>query len=415
MNIQYDRVGLSDSMIVRVKQTSYFNDFIFIFMFIASIYPFSLTLKGGGVTANYVFVFIPVILSILGIRNLYNNQTIFLSLIILFLIYAAGFVGDITGVTYSPVRRLLSFIVFIIPYSLCFIRFKPKDLILFKKSIVLISTYFSLISIMRMVDYYNLSFSSLKGLIGSQRFGFILILGFFIALSEEKGLFIKKVLLEKIMLSSIIFMGVFLTFSRSSVVSLLIGLVCYVILNIKNSKVERKNIFFLIFFVFISLLVLNNYLSQIIMFYDHYFFQPLFSGELTSSLLSAVPGSSEGYRTHVFRQIFDYLSIHPIFGSKFMGIWMLYDEYHQVGGSTHNQYTDVLLRTGIVGFSLFMYFIYRIIRSIKVDYGLLSGFIGILIYGLFHETFKLSQGSFIFCMLLSFSFIKGRFKFWSMS
>ena len=34
----------------------------------------------------------------------------------------------------------------------------------------------------------------------------------------------------------------------------------------------------------------------------------------------------------------------------------------------------------------------------------LIGFVGILFYGLFHETFRMSYGSFIFGMLLSFSY-----------
>ena len=38
------------------------------------------------------------------------------------------------------------------------------------------------------------------------------------------------------------------------------------------------------------------------------------------------------------------------------------------------------------------------------DDGLLFGLIAILIYGLVHETFKLSYGSFLFGMLLSFSY-----------
>ena len=36
----------------------------------------------------------------------------------------------------------------------------------------------------------------------------------------------------------------------------------------------------------------------------------------------------------------------------------------------------------------------------KNDMGLFLGYVGILVFGLFHETFKLSQGAFLFAFLV---------------
>jgi hypothetical protein len=49
-----------------------------------------------------------------------------------------------------------------------------------------------------------------------------------------------------------------------------------------------------------------------------------------------------------------------------------------------------------------MYFLFRILIFLyKKDRGLFIGFIGILVNGLFHETFKLSQGAFILAFLFA--------------
>jgi len=51
---------------------------------------------------------------------------------------------------------------------------------------------------------------------------------------------------------------------------------------------------------------------------------------------------------------------------------------------------------------VYMFILFKILGFLyKQDTGVLIGFAGILIYGLFHETFKLSQGAFILTFLLA--------------
>ena len=102
-------------------------------------------------------------------------------------------------------------------------------------------------------------------------------------------------------------------------------------------------------------------------------------------------------------QIYEFFLEHPITGSSFSGLYLLFDEYGGVA-STHNQYTDVLLRTGLIGFSLYMWLIVRMTRWYRRERGVFFGLIAVLAFGLFHETFKLGYGGFIFGFLLSYHF-----------
>ena len=69
--------------------------------------------------------------------------------------------------------------------------------------------------------------------------------------------------------------------------------------------------------------------------------------------------------------------------------------------SAHNQYADVLFRTGFIGFYIYLYILYKIYIYLKDNHrDLFYGFVSILLYGLFHETFKMSQGAFILAFMI---------------
>jgi len=88
----------------------------------------------------------------------------------------------------------------------------------------------------------------------------------------------------------------------------------------------------------------------------------------------------------------------PLFGSGFLGIWIILDDGI---GSAHGQYNDVLFRTGFIGLALYLYVLQRLGSYLyKADIGLFIGFIGVLAFGLFHETFKVSHGAFILAFLI---------------
>ena len=75
--------------------------------------------------------------------------------------------------------------------------------------------------------------------------------------------------------------------------------------------------------------------------------------------------------------------------------------FEDQSGSAHNQYTDILFRTGMLGMAAYLYLLFKLFFFLfKTDPGLFWGFVGMLIYGVFHETFKESHGGFIFAFLL---------------
>jgi len=131
-----------------------------------------------------------------------------------------------------------------------------------------------------------------------------------------------------------------------------------------------------------------------------YFLDSLFSlrskdGSATFDI--ANPESSEGFRIFLMKTILIFIGSWPLTGSGFMGIWILFEDRV---GSAHGQFNDVLFRTGIIGMAIYLYLLQRLGSFLrKRDMGLFLGLIGILFYGLFHETFKLAHGAFVLAFL----------------
>ena len=153
--------------------------FLIVALFIVSLQPASLSILGSTVTANYTYVFIPFILSLMGVtRRLVRREQIVQILLIYSFIYLLGIPADILGSNYSIMRRLASFGVFVLPLFLAFVEFKPGDLSLFKISVILASVYYSLKSIVAVGSLSaTVEVFQLKGLIGSQRMVLFFVLG----------------------------------------------------------------------------------------------------------------------------------------------------------------------------------------------------------------------------------------------
>ena len=52
-------------------------------------------------------------------------------------------------------------------------------------------------------------------------------------------------------------------------------------------------------------------------------------------------------------KIIEFVSSNPIFGSGYLGIWILFEDKV---GSAHGQLNDILFRTGIIAFNLYISF-----------------------------------------------------------
>jgi O-antigen ligase len=116
--------------------------------------------------------------------------------------------------------------------------------------------------------------------------------------------------------------------------------------------------------------------------------------------LAVQGGTSEGIRLFIWREIWSFVVDHPLGGSGFLGVWIL-GMFDESSGSAHSQYADVLFRTGFLGFFAYLFVLLRIALYLaKGEKGLFWGFLGILIYGLFHETFKEPHGGVILAFLL---------------
>ena len=398
------------------------QDLILLAAFFICFFEFSFRVGGTGVTANYFYILFPVIFFMAGIkRRIVIREEVALIVLIYIIIYFLGSPLEIldAGSTESSLfRRFASFVAFLLPLSLAFIEFKPRDIRIFKMAVILACLYYSInkillfLTLMVGVDVYNL-----KGAVGSQRYGFILALGFFIALYERRLFFGDFVRSQRTVIALILLTSLFLTFSRATVMAVVGTAIYFVWLkyfssqdNIDNTRVIKRSglnkklkalillsslagLIFAAFYFFGEVGVMKYYKDR--------FVQP-FQFDSVSSMTNV--GSSEGFRVHLISRVLEYISWNPVSGSNYQGLYLLYEEF-KGAASTHNQYMDVLLRTGIFGAAIWLYLIYRIFRFCKPDRGLLLGFVAILIYGLVHETFKLSYASFVFGILLSFSYI----------
>ena len=111
-----------------------------------------------------------------------------------------------------------------------------------------------------------------------------------------------------------------------------------------------------------------------------------------------------GYRIIIFKEIANFVADNPFTGSGFLGCWIMFDN---LSCSAHSQYTDILFRTGLFGFSIYIYILFRIGKYLRAtNRDLFYGFIAILIYGFFQETFKLSNGAFILSFLAGMTYDK---------
>jgi len=107
------------------------------------------------------------------------------------------------------------------------------------------------------------------------------------------------------------------------------------------------------------------------------------------------PKSSEGYRLLIWKKTFDYLLENNLLfhGSGYIGTFIV---DNKMKFSAHSQYVDTLFRTGVIGLIItFVIYIKLLLKFYKTNCYMFSSLIGVLVYGLLHETFKQSQGGFI--------------------
>ena len=376
---------------------------MFKYIFLISIFTIFLwpsSILGGSSNYSFVLLAVGVVLLKGSLKTPSPNLTaIILFYIILFLV---SILYQFEFMRYLD-RRVVSFIIFMTMFSYVIINIDQDMVRAFKIATVLLVIYFVIFKIQ--VYFVVLGGAadgfSAKGNLGNHRYGFVYLLAFWILMLNKSQLITLNIL--RIACIFIILSGLLLTFSRSGIIALVGSLILFYLSNFINKKNKLSLHFFFsgvtyLVSLLLFIILLFKFLPVTFNFFDKYLLS-LFSIEGFNELLNVIKdkNSSEGYRLFLLGKILNFVSSNPFTGSGFLGCWIMFEDLQC---SAHSQYNDVLFRTGIFGFSLYILLLFNIFKYLKSTHqDLFWGFVSILIYGIFHETFKQSHGAFILAFL----------------
>jgi len=380
-----------------------FNKMFLVALFSLFICSYSIAINGDGVSANYLYILFPVIIVLGGGKLRWPSQNWLYAMILYTLIFFLSSAIQLQHIELLD-RRLISFIIFMSIFLYMFIKIDLQMIVSFKLSVVFVSAYYSLNQVINyiLLDLASAGFQG-KDIVGSQRYGFVYILAIWLLLHYFPQ---KKLLITlKFICLTIVSSGLVLTFSRSGIVAIIGSAGFYILYKIAiwlKRPALLKNVrwltvlFYVLFFIAIVQLLRTHFHTAFDLYSETLFSLHRSNGDETFNL--GDPEASEGYRVAMLERIIDFVASNPFTGSGYLGVWMLFDD---ASGSAHNQYTDVLFRTGILGFLVYALLLIKLLKFLHLkEPGLFWGVIGILIYGLFHETFKESQGGFILTFLM---------------
>lgn len=357
---------------------------LILLIFIASFYP--LNYKEFG--ANYFFLLVPLFY-IFFEKKIYSIP-VFLKIFILylFIIFFSFLFFRIYLNEYNDLyRQFLSFLSFCTIFSFIFYKFSEKSLYMFQLSIIIASLLISFIIINKIFIFYP----DLISRDGGQRISFFLVFTTLL-LIFDKSVIKKKS--TKFLIIFITIIAVVLLQSRAGLLSLFLTILLSFIL-----RDLRINIKFIVIFLLIGFII-----YKIVNIYYIYINNLLINFLSFNFFEVKTITSSEAIRIERFLYILS-LEEKLLLSNGFLGIWNVNNDY----GSTHSQYTDVLLRIGIIGFAFYIFIIFSILSFLKkINKGYFYAFLSILFFGLFHETFKEPQGAFILSFLFGYMIYKKR-------
>lgn len=395
-------------MSIAVKDFSFFSrckisDAILLAFFIVCLTPITV----GKFSVNYLFVVYPVWLLVSGRRMRWPPFRLLLALISYVVIFVGGLLVDTwSGENLAlKLRSLLSFLIFVSVFGLIFFDLTAREIKIFKLSVLAAALMFALIATF---NFYWAGGNDVgvdqKDIVGSQRYGFVYFMAFCIAMSKRPSL--NVAIVGKIVVVGLLLAGMLLTFSRSTIITFGVVVIFYTLAGALENRRNLSNwtrelvprallvIGCLVGLAFVMPLPFEFYGARIFERYVSVVFglQP----EITEDVFN--PIGSEGTRVVLWTRVIDYVTEHPIFGSRYLGIWTIDGA---PSGSAHNQLMDVLLRTGWLGLGTYLYLLgWLLFCLFRVDRSLFWGFLGVLVYGFFHETFKESQGAFLLTFMM---------------
>ena len=338
-----------------------FTEWAYTVMFCCFLFPFSLDFGGDGLSANYLYVLFPIVVALCSGKLLLPSVNIKYAIFIYLVIFLAAVLYQYSYAQFLD-RRIISFILFMSIFSYTFTEVNSQMIRAFKLALVIIGMYFSLKSA---ILFFSLGGNELgmaaKGAVGGQRFGFIYILGIFLCFLDKSTQVVYK--FAKAIAFVILLIGLLLTFSRSGIIAILVTFFLYffVITFSSKSSTKGQKILKLLSAFFIGgliTMVLGSYFSSAFDFFS----DRLFSvgdnvWKIDISKLNL--GDSEDSRVYIFLEIADYVFRNPLTGSGYLGVWVMFDS---LSGSAHNQYTDVLFRTGIFGVIVYFNLLFNIFK-----------------------------------------------------
>ena len=412
--------------------------------------PYSLSIMSASISINYLYFLFFIIFLLNEKFFLKKNLVLFIFLSYYIIIFSFNFINF--KIDIILLRKILSFIVFIVPLFFFIFFVKKETIETLKLSIIIISVFYGILTIYWYYEFlyhatYTFDFTgALKHYVGGSRMGFFHIVAFYLIL--------EKIFNSKNKFYYLLFFintaALYNTYSRTTLVALSLSMLIFIGISFYNRNIfiNKKKFLILFLIVLLNLPIFNKTTK----FYDKKFL-----GIMTNSIIVALVSpiyenknnhkrnnrnvienkdysedkiknqtqskfeklilelnnnkrdkilefdnvkSSEGYRIHIWRKSINYLNENNslLHGSGFIGTFIVDSK---MVFSAHSQYVDVLFRTGIIGL-LIILFIYTklLFKFYKKNYYLFSSFVGVLIYGLFHETFKQSQGGFIFIFFI---------------
>jgi O-antigen ligase len=308
------------------------------------------------------------------------------------------------------IRQLISFLLALCPALLLFVRLKfTLDQLV--KVIIFVSCAYSAYALYSVLvnDFTLFDLYAIKGNLREfitdwpQRYVVVLMMGIFLSFERIRLNHLN------LLFSILIFIVIFLTFTRAVYISIFVGGIGYWACSKlraqylyigQTSKFVRMIIKFkfLILFGILFFVATNEAVSHAIgVMFDATIGSVAdgLSGNVTSA------DESESTRLDIWSTLASFiLQNNPLFGSGHAGGYLIFsDEYF---GSAHSQYVDIFFRTGVVGTCLYFLLWFQLVtKSFRVSPGLFAGCLAILVFGFFHETTKLSYGSFLFFILLN--------------
>ena len=308
-------------------------------------------------------------------------------------------------------RQFLSFSAYMAFLSILLIRIRISIDEIFNILVIVSSVYaiFVIYNVALNFQYVLSDFRSLK--VGlreyvthwPQRFPVVILAAFFFTLIKLKESPIY------LLAAAILACCLFLTFTRAIYLSMGVSFVYlgarFFLKSLRSGTfiIKVKSIiYFLIIICFLSILNLKFPFLKVFLELATSTFDALvdfFGGNIISERLS----SSESQRLYHWQKTLSIWIERPLFGTGFLGIYNFTDL-----GSTHSQYLDVLLKTGLFGLSLYLLIWFKLVAYYIDRPEVVSGLIAIFVFGFMHETTKLSYTGLLFVLLASKMFEEKR-------